>query len=90
MYFGEASGAPAPIEADELYPRCLRVSAFWLGADPPESWDTARRELQMWVADGSLEIAISRAFPLGEAAEAHRQLEGRETHGKLVLVPDSR
>jgi NADPH2:quinone reductase len=86
-YFGEASGAPAPIDLEELYGRCLKVSCFWLGADPPGRWDTARRELQEWVADGSLRITVGQSFPLEQAAEAHRRLEGRETHGKLVLTP---
>lgn len=86
-YFGEASGPPAPIHPDELYGRCLRVSAFWLGADPPERWNTARRELQEWVADGSLRVTVAQAFTLDRASEAHRQLESRETHGKLILTP---
>jgi NADPH2:quinone reductase len=86
-YFGEASGPPAAVQVDELYERCLRVSAFWLAADPPERWDEARRELQAWVADGSLRIAIGQTFPLHQAAEAHRQLESRATHGKLILIP---
>jgi NADPH2:quinone reductase len=86
VYFGEASGSPAPIHPDELYGRCLRVSAFWLGADPPERWDAARRDLQTWVADGSLRIIVGPAFPLDQASEAHRQLENRETHGKLILT----
>jgi len=85
--FGEASGSPAPIHPDQLYGRCLRVSSFWLAADPPERWAEARRELQGWVADGTLRITLAQKFPLGEAAEAHRQLESRQTHGKLVLVP---
>ena len=71
-YFGEASGPPAPIDLEELYDRCLRVSCFWLGADPPERWDTARRELQEWVADGTLRITVGQSFPLHQAAEAHR------------------
>jgi NADPH2:quinone reductase len=87
VYFGEASGPPDPIQLDELYGRCLRLSAFWLGADPPERWDTARRELQEWVTDGSLRMTVGQTFPLQEAAEAHRQLESRETHGKLILIP---
>jgi NADPH:quinone reductase len=87
VYFGEASGPPAPIDLEELYGRCLRVSAFWLGADPPEIWNTARRELQEWVADGTLRITVGQIFPLHQAAEAHRQLESRETHGKLILAP---
>lgn len=86
-YFGESSGPPAPIHPDELYGRCLRVSSFWLAADPPERWDTARRDLQGWVADGTLRITVGQTFPLHEAPEAHRQLEGRATHGKLILVP---
>jgi NADPH2:quinone reductase len=87
VYFGEASGPPAPIDLEELYGRCLKVSCFWLGADPPERWDSARRELQEWVADGTLRITLGPVFPLEQAPEAHRQLESRETHGKLILVP---
>jgi NADPH2:quinone reductase len=86
-YFGEASGPPAAIQVDELYERCLRVSAFWLAADPPERWDEARRDLQQWVADGSLRVAVGQTFPLHQASEAHRRLESRETHGKLILIP---
>jgi NADPH:quinone reductase len=87
VYFGDASGPPAPIDVEELYGRCLKVSCFWLGADPPERWDSARRELQEWVADGTLCITLGPVFPLDQAPEAHRQLESRETHGKLILVP---
>jgi NADPH:quinone reductase len=86
-YFGEASGPPAPIHPDELYSRCLRVSSFWLSADPPERWNTARRDLQDWVVDGTLRITIGQTFRLNEASDAHQQLESRATHGKLILVP---
>lgn len=87
VYFGEASGSPAPIHPDELYGRCLRVSSFWLAADPPERWNTARHELQEWVAEGSLRITVAQTYLLHQAQEAHRQLEGRATHGKLILLP---
>ena len=87
IYFGDSSGPPDPIQPDELYSRCLRVGAFWLTADPPERWDTARRELQDRVADGTLRVTIARTFPLEEAARAHEQLESRTTHGKLILIP---
>jgi NADPH2:quinone reductase len=39
------------------------------------------------VADGSLKVRIGREFPLGEAAAAHRELEGRRTTGKVLLIP---
>jgi len=87
VFFGEASGSPAPIHPDALYGRCLRVSSFGLGADPPERWVPARRDLLRWVAEGTLQVTVGHTFPLHQAAEAHRQLEQRQTHGKLVLVP---
>ena len=87
VFFGEASGSPVPIHPDELYSRSLKVSSFWLATDPLERWVLARRELQRWVLEGKLRVTIGQTFPLAEAAEAHRRLEQRQTHGKLVLVP---
>jgi NADPH:quinone reductase len=40
-----------------------------------------------WVASGELQLRIGATFPLSEAAEAHRQLEGRQTTGKVLLLP---
>jgi NADPH2:quinone reductase len=87
VYFGEASGPPAPISPEALYERNLRVSSFWLAADPPERWSVARGELQAWVAAGALRVTVGHTFPLQRAADAHRQLEQRQTHGKVILLP---
>jgi len=87
VFFGEASGSPAPIHPDELYGRSLKVSSFWLATDPPERWAPARRELQRWILDGALRVTLGDTLPLAEAAEAHRRLEQRRTHGKVLLVP---
>jgi NADPH2:quinone reductase len=40
-----------------------------------------------WTASGKLKVRIEQTFRLEEAAEAHRQLEGRKTTGKVLLVP---
>ena len=40
-----------------------------------------------WVASGKVKPRIERAYPLAEAAAAHRALEGRQTAGKLLLIP---
>jgi NADPH2:quinone reductase len=41
-----------------------------------------------WVSSGELKIRVDRAYPLSEAAQAHRDLEGRRTAGKLLLIPE--
>ena len=40
-----------------------------------------------WIQKGELKMRIGATFPLAEAAEAHRQLEGRKTTGKVLLIP---
>ena len=40
-----------------------------------------------WVSSGALHVRIGRTYPLAQAAEAHRALAGRETTGKVLLLP---
>lgn len=44
-------------------------------------------DLFNWIAAGELKLRIEKTFPLADAAEAHRQLEGRKTTGKVLLIP---
>jgi NADPH2:quinone reductase len=44
-------------------------------------------DLFNWIKAGELKLRIEKTFPLGDAAEAHRQLEGRKTTGKVLLIP---
>lgn len=44
-------------------------------------------ELFNWINAGELKLRIEKTFPLADAAEAHRQLEGRKTTGKVLLLP---
>jgi NADPH2:quinone reductase len=37
--------------------------------------------------EGKLKMLIGKTYPLGEAAEAHRFMQSRESVGKLVLTP---
>ena len=45
------------------------------------------REVFAAVEQGKLRVRIDRELPLRDAAEAHRLLEGRQTTGKLLLIP---
>ncbi len=39
-----------------------------------------------WVAAGKLKVRVGATFPLAQAADAHRALEGRATTGKVLLL----
>lgn len=87
IFFGQASGAPDPIQPRKLLgSRTLTcASLYHYAADRDEMLDRAR-EVFGWHREGRLEVRIDRTLPLAEAAEAHRLLEGRKTSGKLLLA----
>jgi NADPH2:quinone reductase len=40
-----------------------------------------------WISQGKLKVRIHKIYPLADAAQAQRDLESRNTSGKLLLVP---
>jgi NADPH2:quinone reductase len=40
-----------------------------------------------WIRDGKLKMRMEFEFPLKDAAAAHQALEGRQTTGKVLLIP---
>ena len=52
-----------------------------------ELLDTAN-DLFDAVARGQVKIEVSKTYPLSQAAQAHRDLEGRATTGSIVLLAD--
>ncbi|MGA3352518.1 MAG: NADP-dependent oxidoreductase [Acidimicrobiales bacterium] len=58
------------------------------GGDPgTEIRAAARLELLRQAEAGKLKVRVARAYPLSQAADAHRELMSGHTHGKIVLVP---
>jgi NADPH:quinone reductase-like Zn-dependent oxidoreductase len=49
--------------------------------------DASHVELIDLAAAGALDVTVDRAFPLDEAAEAHRHLQTGHARGKVVVVP---
>jgi NADPH:quinone reductase len=47
----------------------------------------AAAELFDLVQRGVLKIAVSRTYPLGDAATAHRDIENRQSLGSMLLLP---
>jgi NADPH2:quinone reductase len=53
----------------------------------PEELRNRSGDLFQWITRHELSVRIGATFPLSRAADAHRALEGRETTGKVLLVP---
>ena len=84
--YGNASGQPPPVDVESLYEKSLKVSAYWLHTlHPPELQRQAREAMRAELVEGRLRMQVGLVLDLAEAAEAHRQLEGRNTVGKVVL-----
>jgi NADPH2:quinone reductase len=65
------------------------VAAFWLANcfGKPALLDDVLVELFQLVADGKLKPIIGATYPLDQATDAHRDMLGRSTTGKIVLKP---
>jgi NADPH2:quinone reductase len=88
--FGQSSGSVPPFDAALL----AQKGSLYLTRPSLAQYALTREELLWragdvlnWIATGELKLRIEKTFPLGEAAEAHRQLEGRATTGKILLLP---
>ena len=90
VLFGGSSGAVPPFDLIKL---SQKGSLFM--TRPTLGHYTATREELDWrasevlgsIARGELKLRIHKAYPLAEAEQAHRDLEGRKTTGKLLLLP---
>jgi NADPH:quinone reductase len=88
--FGQSSGSVPPFEAGLL----AHKGSLFLTRPSLAHYTLTRAELLSragdvlnWVASGALHLRIGKTFSLADAAEAHRQLEGRLTTGKVLLIP---
>jgi len=88
--FGNASGAPEPVEPLELARRgslfLTRPTLFDYVPTREDLLDCAGALFEV-VASGAVKVAVHQRWPLEEAADAHRALEARATTGSSVLLP---
>jgi NADPH2:quinone reductase len=88
--FGAASGPVPPLDLQILNARgslfVTRPSLNHHIATRSELLERAGDVLG-WVRDGKVKLRVEHQFPLADAAEAHRALEGRKTTGKILLIP---
>ena len=90
VLYGQSSGPVPPLD-----PAILNQKGSVFLTRPSLVHHTATRQelLQRsgdvlgWIKAGKLKLRIDLTLPLARAADAHRQLEGRQTTGKVLLIP---
>ncbi len=90
VLYGAASGPVPPVDPQRLN----AGGSLYLTRPKLAHYTATRAELVARaaavygaVADGSLHVRIGHRYPLEHAADAHVDLEGRRTTGKVLLVP---
>jgi NADPH2:quinone reductase len=77
----------------DVWPLAMKnatLTGVFLGAEMmmmPERTRPLVAQLLERVASGELRVAIDRAFPLADAADAHRYIESRQAFGRVLLIP---
>ena len=89
VVFGAASGERGTILPVALMKRCHTVVGFYLPQimRRPDLFVPSLKEVLAWISSGDLKLTICDTYPLKQAAQAHSELEGRTTTGKLLLNP---
>lgn len=90
VLFGQSSGPVPPFDPQLLNRKgslflTRPTLAHYTATGEELLWRSG--ELFDWIKSGQLKVRIDRTFPLSAAAEAHRYLEGRQTRGKVLLLP---
>jgi NADPH2:quinone reductase len=90
VLFGGASGAVPPFDLLELTKHgslfVTRPSLQHYAARREELEQRSNEVLQM-IVRGDLKLRIYKKYPLEDVRQAHHDLEGRKTTGKLLLIP---
>lgn len=90
VLFGQSSGPVPPFD-----PTMLNTKGSLFLTRPSLAHHCATRnellwranDVLRWIASGELKLRVDRTYKLSEAPQAHRDLEGRKTAGKLLLLP---
>ena len=89
VVFGAASRERGTIVPANLMRRCHAVVGFYLPQimRRPDLFVPSLQEVLGWISSDDLKLTIGGTYSLEQAADAHADLEGRQTTGKLLLNP---
>ncbi|MBO1437893.1 quinone oxidoreductase [Meiothermus sp. CFH 77666] len=88
--YGQSSGPVPPFNPQILNQKgglFLTRPSLWHYTQTREELLWRAGDVMRWALEGKLNIRIGAEFPLAQAAQAHIALQGRETTGKVLLIP---
>ena len=88
--YGNASGPVPPFDLGILSAKgSLYITRPSLATYTAKRADLVKSAADLFdaVSSGAVAIRVNQTFPLSDAADAHRALEGRQTTGSTVLIP---
>ena len=89
VVFGAASGDRGSVSPMDLLRKNHSIIGFFLPQvmSRPDLFVPSLQEMMGWISSGDVKLTIGASYHLQEAEQAHRDLEGRRTTGKIVLNP---
>lgn len=87
--YGQTSGPVPPLDLGRLGAKALKIARGSLGPFSilPERRNPRAAALFEVLGGGAVKVEINHRYPLKDAAQAHRDLEGRRTMGSSILLP---
>jgi NADPH2:quinone reductase len=88
VHFGQSSGAVPPFDTRVLSAKgSLYLARPTLASHIAKPDELAGRadDVFRWIGDGTIKLRVESEYALADAAQAHGDLEGRKTSGKLLL-----
>lgn len=90
VLYGMSSGAVPPVDPAKLSEKgSLYIARTTLAHFTATREELLARTSDLFklIAEGKLHMRIGKKYPLADAAQAHRDLDGRHLTGKLLLIP---
>jgi NADPH2:quinone reductase len=90
VLFGASSGPVPPFDLIKLSQKgslFLTRPSLHHYIDSCEELEQRAGDVLQMIESGKLRLRIHKTYPLAEAQQAHRDLKGRKTTGKLLLIP---
>ncbi|KAK4171983.1 putative quinone oxidoreductase [Triangularia setosa] len=87
VWFGNSSGPTPPLSLNRLASKCVKIARPTLFGyiATREEFEGYANELFSLLASGELKVKVHGLYSLSEIKQAHIDLEGRKTTGKILL-----